>query len=530
MTSLNFSVDSYPQRELPHGTHSLCHTCYGQGITRVVPARLEEEAGGVSFVKRCPEHGELHSHLWNEVEHFTLAQRLRYGGVRPLAAATSTAGCPHDCGLCPQHESRTGIALLEVTDGCDLGCPVCFASAPRRSDAGPALATLEAQLATLRRANDDRGPTTLQLIGGEPTLRDDLPALIAMGHRLGFGWIQLATNGLRLAEDTNFVLALGDAGLRTLYLQFDSLRDAAVVRLRGRSGLVALKQQALTNAAVAGIDRNVLTMVVARGVNDQHVGEVLDFAVTQRQHVQGVVLQPLARVGRFQDLSTPRYGMSDLMGDVERQTGGRIRPRDWLPYSVYTPLVRYFLAHPLEHEAAAEITADPHCALHVLLVFDDEGNWRPLGDYLDPIAAAEHLRSALALAHEPQGRLAELAASDGAPLSEHERRLLSRQLVGSLVLAAMGQASTGRSLDRLLSALRQHATHLLGGDVQLLEFLSRARGVMLVAAMDFMDAETLDLERLRRCTVHYATREGPVPFCAYNLMRRPGAAACWRTS
>ncbi len=38
-------------------------------------------------------------------------------------------GCPYDCGICPEHKSHTALAIIDITNRCNLKCPVCFANA-----------------------------------------------------------------------------------------------------------------------------------------------------------------------------------------------------------------------------------------------------------------------------------------------------------------------------------------------------------------------------------------------------------------
>ncbi len=38
-------------------------------------------------------------------------------------------GCPNNCGICSDHETATVLGLIDVTNRCNLKCPVCFANA-----------------------------------------------------------------------------------------------------------------------------------------------------------------------------------------------------------------------------------------------------------------------------------------------------------------------------------------------------------------------------------------------------------------
>jgi uncharacterized Fe-S cluster-containing radical SAM superfamily enzyme len=110
----------------------------------------------------------------------------------------------------------------------------------------------------------------IQLSGGEPTLRDDLPEIVALGRKQGFGFIQLNSNGIRLAADKTFVQKLAEAGLSTLFLQFDGTHDAVYQQIRGQK-LLETKLQAIDNCAANGIGV-ILVPVLYPGINTGDIG------------------------------------------------------------------------------------------------------------------------------------------------------------------------------------------------------------------------------------------------------------------
>ena len=68
-------------------------------------------------------------------------------------------GCPYDCGLCPDHEQHCCLTLVEITDACNLTCPICYAeSGPHRTDAS--LAGASRIHARLRGAQREASPTS----------------------------------------------------------------------------------------------------------------------------------------------------------------------------------------------------------------------------------------------------------------------------------------------------------------------------------------------------------------------------------
>lgn len=87
-------------------------------------------------------------------------------------------GCPYDCGLCPDHEQHSCLTLIEVTDKCNLSCPICYADSgaeafnylhqPRKHRS---LAQIETMLDAIV-ANEGE-PQIVQISGGEPTIHPD---------------------------------------------------------------------------------------------------------------------------------------------------------------------------------------------------------------------------------------------------------------------------------------------------------------------------------------------------------------------
>ena len=90
--------------------------------------------------KRCPEHGRERVLVADDVEYY---KRCREVFIKPPEQPQHNQtpiryGCPYDCGLCPDHEQHSCLALIEVTDACNLRCPVCYAeSGPHRPDFRP---------------------------------------------------------------------------------------------------------------------------------------------------------------------------------------------------------------------------------------------------------------------------------------------------------------------------------------------------------------------------------------------------------
>lgn len=225
-------------------TESVCPQC----LQRIKASRVVKE-DGIYLEKVCPEHGAFSTLIW----HGDAESYHRWGAHQQAAVqadllpqrAVTEQGCPYDCGLCAEHKQQMCCVLLELTSRCDLHCSVCFAAAGTETT-DPTLAEIGRWLEALLAAG---GPFNIQLSGGEPTLRDDLPEVIALGKEKGFPFFQLNTNGLRLASDEVYVRRLAEAGLDTVFLQFDGVTERPYQKLRGRA-LLAEKMQAI--GAVCG--------------------------------------------------------------------------------------------------------------------------------------------------------------------------------------------------------------------------------------------------------------------------------------
>ena len=216
-------------------------------------------------------------------------------GDRPLAVATRTEhGCPYDCGLCPDHEQHSCLAIIEVNEACNLTCPVCFAASSAASDRHRPMAEIEAMLDAVVAAEGE--PDLVQISGGEPTIHPRFFDILDAARRRPIRHLMINTNGLAIAREAGFAERL--AGYMPgfeVYLQFDSLKRDALMELRG-ADLVRIRLEAL-----AALERNnistTLVVTLKKGVNDGEIADIVRFALKWRC-VRGVTFQPIQDAGR----------------------------------------------------------------------------------------------------------------------------------------------------------------------------------------------------------------------------------------
>ena len=312
-----------------HQTESLCPHCL-----KKISARRVQDGDSIYLVKECPEHGPMRTVIWQGEPSMNNWVRNKTKAGPKLHATETKKGCPFDCGICPQHKQRTCTALIEVTHRCNLNCPVCFADSsenlpdPSPGDSKDGFSshlkdpTLEEIKGWYNRIKElTGGNCNIQISGGEPTVRDDLPEIVRIGKELGFGFIQLNTNGIRLAGDETLLPRLKQSGLSSVFLQFDGVDDSVHLKLRGKK-LQSIKERAIDLCQAQNIGV-VLVPTLVPGVNDSQVGEIIRFGIKRSPHVRGVHFQPISYFGRFPapQEEKPRITLPHVIQYIQAQTG-----------------------------------------------------------------------------------------------------------------------------------------------------------------------------------------------------------------
>ncbi|OPY66582.1 MAG: Cyclic pyranopterin monophosphate synthase [Syntrophorhabdaceae bacterium PtaU1.Bin034] len=452
-------------------TESLCPVCL-----RKIKAKRVSEADRVFLVKECADHGYFKTVIWCGEPSMGEWQRPKDVVHPNLAYGAVERGCPFDCGLCEAHEQLPCSVLLEVTDRCNLHCAVCFADSGRGKAEEPSLERISW---LLERAIAAAGPSNIQLSGGEPTLRDDLPEIVEVARRTGYSFIQVNTNGLRLASDRDYGRRLADAGLSSVFLQFDGVDDTVYHSLRGRS-LLDEKLRAVRNCGEAGLGV-VLVPTLVKGVNTDSIGAVVRQGLGLAPTVRGIHFQPVSYFGRFpaERCDEGRFTLPELMRCLEEQTDGLVRVRDFSPPG----------------------TEHAHCSFHATYIHSAEGILRPIGAGQGGSCCSGNIGTGgVNKTIETVSRRWSLPSSALA----FDRFLKS----GKTVCCGEGSPDLAR------------VEGVLDLDVFLQEAAVRS---FTISAMAFQDVDNLDLERLRGCCISVISPDGSlVPFCAYNLTSRRG--------
>jgi uncharacterized radical SAM superfamily Fe-S cluster-containing enzyme len=354
------------------------------------------------------------------------------------------------------------LTLIEVTDHCNLRCPICYADSGPHRPGFRDLATIERMLDAVV-ANEGE-PDVVQISGGDPTLDPDFFAILVAAKARPIKHLLVNTYGLRIAKEPAFVERL--AGYMPgfeLYLQFDSLRDEVHQALRGAK-LREIRLRALEALNRHGISTT-LVVTVKKGLNDGELGGIIDFALKQ-PCVRGVTFQPIQNAGRAEDYDPARDRLT--LTEVRRrilEQSPLFRPEDLIPVP----------CHP-----------DSLAMAYALKLGE---TLLPLTGLVPPEVLIEGGRNSIVL--------------------EKDEGL--RNAVFKLFATNHSPQSQACSLSDLLCCLPQ---------VQAPEGLDY-RNVFRVLIMAFIDAEGFDLRSVKKSCVHIAQPDGRiVPFDTFNLFYR----------
>jgi len=453
--------------EILKQTRSICSTC-GEIVPAVYEAHDNEQ---VFFTRTCSTHGIVDTDLGYHAAFYRksfavekiMLQRYGDGGDTDISQ-----------GLSPFPLRKPGgLAILEVTERCNLTCPMCYAfSSPSERDYS--LEEIETRLDQLI-AVEGKG-ISLQISGGEPSVRKDLDQIAAMVKRKGFGQLEMVSNGIRLARETDFAEKLVKWGFTSVYLQFDSTRPEDIIKLRGED-LWNVREK-----AVAALERvklpSTLAVSLYDGLNSDQIQQVVHFAWQHPDTVCAIAFQAATPFGRFE--------VSNNDADAN---GGPTESKTKAPRKLRMPEILQLI------EEQTGVSQDlffpvgegsPLCNTFSLLKYTKEG--------YKPIA--------------PNFTLKEFMDVMG-PRPNMTLRMLTR---GRAAILPQLVTNIGGSL-KLMKTLWPH----IGTDPS----FWTSRKTLTLFVKPFMDESDIDMSRIERCCFHNASPRGVMSFCALNAKMRP---------
>lgn len=436
-------------------TRSICPEC-----KIAIDAQVVARNNNIYLRKRCPAHGPFEALVYADAEAYIAAARLNKPGTIPLKFhAEIVHGCPHDCGLCPDHQQHACVGIIEVNSACNMACPLCFADAA----AGFNLSLEEVDEILDDFIAAEGEPQLVQFSGGEPTIHPQIIQMIELAQAKGIPHVMINTNGRRISRDDGFLEQL--ARLKpSIYFQFDGFEERTWQMIRGEPGILPEKLRALDRLAEIDCDV-VLVPAIERGVNEHEVGRIVEFGL-QHPAVRGINFQPAFHSGRH-IVHDPlqRITIPDVLRLIEQQTRGTFLVSDFVPIPCCFPTCNSVTYAYIDDDTVTPLTR--------LLEVDD---------YLDYIAN----RAYPDIAGEVRQALEGLWSSSAMPGSEKAASAFS------LTCAACGLPD-GLNVDELVDRM------------------------FMIMLQDFMDPWTFNQKNVMKCCKEFLLPGGvQVPFCAYN--------------
>jgi len=448
-------------------TSSVCSNCLYP-----VEAKIIIKNNKVYMDKWCPNHGVERVLIMDDADYYRQCREvyIKRPEMPQHFATQMEYGCPYDCGLCPDHMQHACLSVVEITDHCNLACPVCYA------DSGPARQT-HRSLDEVRRMfeaiiKSEGEADVVQISGGEPTTHPQFFDIMDMARAYPIKHLMVNTNGLRIANEPAFAARLASyAPALEIYLQFDSMHDDRLQVLRG-ANLAKTRQ-----AALAALDHynlaTTLVVTLKKGLNDDEIGDIIQEGLRHRA-VRGVTFQPI-------------------------QDAGRVENYDPLLHRLTVSEIRRKIAEQSNLFTLADIVpvpCNPDTLAMGYALRDGAQGAVPLTRYIDPQTLVEGSRNTIVFERD-----------------EGFKQQAKDQLF-KVMSTNHSPESQANCLSELLCCLPNIDAPDIGYDQ-----------VFRVMIVQFMDAYSLDIRSLKKSCIHFATPEGKlIPFESYNLFYRDDKA------
>jgi 7,8-dihydro-6-hydroxymethylpterin dimethyltransferase len=478
---------------LPKTVETLCPEC-----ACLILGRCYAKDDIVWTEKTCPEHGHFRDKIFAGVKLYLQSTQHGFEDERGLLhpQVEHATACPTDCGLCNQHLSTTVLAQIDMTNRCNLTCPVCFANANAAGYVSePSYEMVIEELQALRNLRPYPA-TAIQFTGGEPTLHPDFHRIVKKAGEMGFSHLQIATNGITHA-DWEFAQRSAEVGLHNLYLQFDGLDDEMYKVLRAQP-LLEKKLAAIENCRKLGM-KVCLVPTIVNNFNRDQVPKIFRFAVENADVIAAIAYQPVTFTGRISrhDLEHKRYTLGDLAQDIAACSGASL-DRDFEPLNTAVPLSR--MLQTLDGKPKIRASCHTECGFGSYFFVTPEHDAIPIPkvfNYLKLMNGFNEFADRIQRTR-PDGLATKWDVLRLAfeffrlyRWSEMDFRVTPFSFMRSIrgmVNKRYGRGSAGKSTVRTLMA----------------------------AGMHFMDRYNFDTERVKRCCILYSTVDGVYPFCAIN--------------
>jgi hypothetical protein len=487
---------------------ALCNHCQ-----QLVPARHEERDHKIFLVKDCKKCGATETLLSSNSD--------SYWRKRQMDSDFQYGNCGLSCLSCQHKEPN--IVFLDITNRCNLNCPICINNTPSMGFLfEPPIEYFDRIFKHFAR---NTPKPSIQLFGGEPTVRKDLIEIIRLSRSYGLP-TRVVTNGVRLADEEYCRQVVETRA--TILISYDGENAGMYRDLRNHERCGELKHKAVDNIGRLGGTKVVLMTLVAKGYNDRELASIFSFCHERRDFIRGVYLMPLAHSWDTDkvDLNPERITTEDLEQAIEDAF-----PEDRVEFVPTNLLGRIpTLSRLLGVRDVPFVGGHPNCESMYLLVSDGQ-RYRPLAHYLkggltdaakDLLKLEERLAArekalerglwgrTLARLHLRQARLKLVMFKEIVWLGRRHIRI-------GEVLGARGPAALWRALRAGIGILCRQKTKTV------LRRFTAVQAALQIIVLPFGDEKNMETDRLQRCPAAFAYvdpkdgRVKHVPNCAWGL-------------
>ncbi len=472
---------------------SVCPDCFKEGLLQKIDGFIVEEKNDIYITKKCEKHGSFKDVYFGDVNLYKKWMKFKVKGDLNPDIKTSLFDDPQ---LYSEHISQTVLTNLEITNRCNKQ------SVDNMFEDFVYEPTFDQIKSLMRQAREQEpiGSKSIQITGGEPTLRDDIFDIVKLARDIGFSHIQIKTDGLKLAKSVEYCGRLKDQKVNTIYLDFNGISKKI-------NPFIEENKRSIENLRSVNLEV-VLVSSLVYDKNINEIGKIIRFAFEDVDIVKGVYFQPASYNSRkFQferKEKNQRVNYSDILNEIEKEFKGQISRSDFYPISFVFPISK--MIEIIRREAQVELSAHPACGGATFL-FIDKGKPIPITRFID----VEGFLNFLIKQSKKKGPLRKLRVATSFYKS-----------IGKII--DYGKAPEGFDLKQIFKDAA-----IVGSQYALRELRHKTLFIGFMAEQDIFN---LDIDRLKRCVIHHTTFEGIIPTCAYhalgygNKIRKKYSASC----
>ena len=459
----------------------LCNKCRAR-----VPCEFFFRDGQVWIRKDCPACGPNESLVSSDAKAWQAKRDLwQYVPTEPVA-------CTLNCDQC-QVDHKPNMVFLDVTNRCNMNCPICIATIREMGfDFNPPMEYFEKVFAEISRIEPK---PVVQLFGGEPTVRDDLLEIIAIGRKYGLK-PHVTTNGIRLADE-DYCRKLCEARV-PMRFAFDGSSPEIYERLRNNGAACGKKLKALENLHKHSRRKHTIIACAAWGINDQYMGELLQYCHDHRDLISDLGIIPLTENWQEGEFTAAKH---TTMEDVEKMVRQAVGEGEvefvpaGLSYALRKP--RSFFRENPRSEVLLLAGVHPNCESVTLMVSNGK-RYRGINYYLKKPF------------HQVAVEFADLSKRIEPKLDRLDRRKFFQRLRGQWLVARtfapwvlrrvrIWRLFNGNPIGSFLKAIYDR---VVGRKLQ--EGVRRPRRILRVAMLPFEEQHSVDAARMESCKAVFA--------------------------